>query len=116
MSSIRRLFRAPMLALALAACSGSASASHHVDGAEAHTLVEHGATLLDVRTQGEWEGGHLPGAVLVPIAELESRMSEVPRDHPVVVYCQSGGRSARATELLAAAGYDVHDLGGIGNW
>lgn len=116
MTTVRTVLATFVLALALAACSGSASASHHVSSTEAHTLVDQGATLLDVRTQGEWDSGHLPGAVLIPISELGARMSEVPHDHPVVVYCQSGGRSAQATELLASAGYDVHDLGGIGNW
>lgn len=117
MHTLRTALLTTALGLAIAACSGSASSqSHHVDSAEAHRLVEQGATLLDVRTEGEFAGGHLPGAVLVPVAELASRMSEVPRDRPVVVYCQSGGRSARAAEMLAAAGYDVHDLGGIASW
>lgn len=115
MSLVRSALLVLVVASTALACSSPADAQH-VSSAEAHTLVEHGATLLDVRTEGEWSSGHLPGAVLIPVAELEARMSEVPRDHPVVVYCQSGGRSARAAALLAAAGYDVHDLGGIDAW
>jgi rhodanese-related sulfurtransferase len=97
-------------------CSGGDGGSHRVASAEAHALVEAGATLLDVRTEAEWSAGHLPGAVLIPVGELGARIAEVPRDRPVVVYCQSGGRSAQAAEMLASAGYDVHDLGGIGSW
>lgn len=117
MTPIKNVFLAALLTLTLAACNGAgAQASHDVGSAQAHALVEQGATLLDVRTQGEWDGRHLPGAVLIPVQSLESRMSEIPRDHPVVVYCQSGGRAARATEMLVAAGYDAHNLGGIDAW
>lgn len=116
MKSIQTTFLAAMVLLAAASCSGGAGGSHRVDSARAHALVEGGATLLDVRTDGEWSAGHLPGATLIPVQELPERIAEVPRDRPVVVYCQSGGRSAHAAEMLAAAGYDVHDLGGIGSW
>lgn len=97
------------------ACS-SAQSQARVGSAEAHRLVEGGATLLDVRSDGEWAEGHLPGAVHIPVQQLSSRMGEVPRDHAVVVYCLSGGRSAQAASMLASAGYDVHDLGGMSNW
>jgi rhodanese-related sulfurtransferase len=43
-------------------------------------------------------------------------MAEVPRDHPVVVYCASGYRSARAASRLSSAGYDARDLGAMENW
>lgn len=80
-------------------------------------LARPDALLLDVRTPGEFSGGHLEGAVNVPVQELEQRLAEVgPTDRPVVVYCRSGVRSARAAGLLEAAGFTrVHDLGGIGN-
>ncbi|MFO0682752.1 MAG: rhodanese-like domain-containing protein [Sandaracinus sp.] len=97
-------------------CGSAESQSRRVDSARAHELVAQGATLLDVRTEGEWSEGHLAGAIHVPVQELDSRMSEVPHDHPVVVYCLSGGRSARAAAALAAAGYDVYDLGAMANW
>lgn len=80
---------------------------------EARALVDRGATLLDVRTPGEWERGHLDAALLIPVQELSSRLAEVPRDRPVVVYCASGRRSARAVQMLRGAGYEAHDLGGM---
>jgi len=96
--------------------ASGAGAVVRATGAEARALVASGATLLDVRSQEEFDARHLEGATLIPVDQLEGRIAEVPRDHPVVVYCQSGGRSASAARMLAAAGHDVHDLGGIGNW
>jgi rhodanese-related sulfurtransferase len=89
-----------------------------VDGAKAKELVSGGAVLLDVRTQGEFDGGHIDGAKLIPVQELSSRMDDVgAKDKPVVVYCASGMRSARAANMLAQAGYgEVYDLGAMGNW
>ncbi len=112
------------LALSLAAAGagcGSAEAEagravERATGAQARELVSAGATLLDVRSQEEFDARHLDGATLIPVDQLGGRIAEVPRDHPVVVYCQSGGRSSSAARMLASAGYEVHDLGGIGNW
>jgi rhodanese-related sulfurtransferase len=104
-----------VMAVPTIACS-SAQSQTRVDSAEAHRLVHEGATLLDVRSDAEWAEGHLPGAVHIPVQQLAQRMGEVPRDHGVVVYCLSGGRSAQAAAMLASAGYEVHDLGGMSNW
>ena len=87
-------------------------------GTEAKRLVAEGARLLDVRTPGEFAGGHIPGAILIPVQEIERRVNELePKDKPIVVYCASGGRSASAAHFLTLSGYkEVFDLGGIGNW
>ena len=61
--------------------------------------------LLDVRGPLEFQRRHLPGAVLLPLPELAARAAEVPRQGPVVVYCQSGVRSAQAVALLQGLGY-----------
>lgn len=80
-------------------------------------LVANGALLLDVRTPEEFREHHVEGAVNIPVQELASRMREVgSHERPVVVYCRSGGRSASAAALLKRAGYQVHDIGGMGNW
>ncbi len=70
------------------------------------------AFLLDVRTATEFAAGHIPGAVNVPVDELRARLSEVPRDRPVVTYCQVGQRGYLATRILLSAGYKVSNLGG----
>jgi adenylyltransferase/sulfurtransferase len=74
-------------------------------------------TLVDVREPGEHAQSRIEGAVLIPLGTLESRLSEIPRNKPVVVHCQSGGRSARAAGILRSHGYDAHNLrGGIRAW
>ena len=90
-----------------------------VSSSEARRLVEaEGARLLDVRTPCEFAAGNLPGAINVPVSELEGRMGEVgERGVPVVVYCASGVRSARAAGMLNSAGFaKVVNLGAMGRW
>jgi phage shock protein E len=83
----------------------------------ARELVANGAVLLDVRTQAEFSEQHIPGALNIPAHELEARLAELgPTTRPVVVHCRSGARSASAAQLLKRAGYEVLDIGGIGNW
>jgi hydroxyacylglutathione hydrolase len=74
--------------------------------------------LLDVRSREEWVAGHLPGAVNVPLGELEGRLDEVTRGRAVVVQCQTGARAAIAASLLRARGVaDVHLYsGGFAEW
>ena len=76
--------------------------------------------VLDVRNPPEFGGelGHLQGAHLVPLDELNDRLQEIPRDTPVVAVCQSGKRSARATEMLLKAGYEkvANVAGGLIQW
>ena len=81
-------------------------------------MREDGAFVLDVRTQEEWDAGHIPGATLIPLDQLASRVSEVPADQPVVVYCRSGNRSKSGRDILTAAGLEqVTSMnGGIGAW
>jgi rhodanese-related sulfurtransferase len=87
-----------------------------VDGTRAHALVAEGATLLDVRTEREFVGRHPEKAVNIPVGVLESRIGEISKDKPVVVYCESGGRSAMAAQLLASQGYEVYDLASVHAW
>jgi len=85
-------------------------------------VVEHSSAndycLLDVRQPQEYEQGHLPGAKLIPLAELRAGLQELDTDKETYVYCRSGNRSLSATALLADAGMtDVHNMsGGIDAW
>jgi phage shock protein E len=87
-------------------------------GEEARKLVAEGARLLDVRTVGEFSAGHLPGALNIPLGELERRLDSLgAKDHPIVAYCQSGQRSGLAKRLLVTNGFTaVHDLGAMSSW
>jgi rhodanese-related sulfurtransferase len=75
------------------------------------------ATVLDVREQGEYRQGHLPGAVNIPMGQLPARFGELDRAQPVYVVCASGNRSSAMTEVLTAAGFDaVNVAGGTNAW
>ncbi len=92
--------------------------ARQVTSKTAHLMVDTGAVLLDVRTPKEFEGGHLPGAINVPLPTLTSNpLALGDRQRPVVVYCQSGTRSALASVVLRRAGFSqVADLGPMGRW
>jgi hydroxyacylglutathione hydrolase len=69
--------------------------------------------VIDVRGASEWESGHLPGVHNIPLGSLQDRLAEIPTDLPLVVHCQSGGRSAIASSVLQAHGFkDVLNLAG----
>ena len=88
-----------------------------VGGGQAKRLVAEGATLVDVRTPGEFVAGHIDGAVNIPVPDFSQRAREIPKDRPVVLYCASGMRSAAAAGMLRRAGRpDVHNLGSISRW
>ncbi len=91
-------------------------ASAHAESGAKEAMAA-GATLIDVRTPGEFAEGHLAGAVNIPVDALQTRLNEVgAKDKPVVVYCRSGKRSARAKGLLKEAGYlKVFDLRAMSN-
>ncbi len=68
--------------------------------------------LVDVRTPQEYESGHIPGAVNIPVDDLRSRMSELPRDRTLAVYCQVGQRGYLATRILLQVGLSAVNIGG----
>jgi len=74
--------------------------------------------LLDVRTPEEYAEGHIKGAKLIPIQQLAEHLNEVPHDKQVYVYCKSGGRSSRASKLLASNGFsNIENIkGGFDAW
>ncbi len=82
-------------------------AAAHADGAE----------VIDVREPGEYLSGHVPGARLLPMGQLASRLSELDREQTVYVVCASGNRSKSMASLLAQQGFDtVNVAGGTSAW
>ena len=79
--------------------------------------VPDGAFVLDVREPDEWAAGHVPGAQHIPLGQLSARSAEIPRTDTVYVICRSGGRSARAAQALASAGWQtINVAGGMQSW
>ncbi len=75
--------------------------------------------VLDVRTQEEFDEGHIPGAVLIPDYEIAERAEKelTDKDALILVYCRSGRRSKNAAQILAELGYtNVKEFGGIIDW
>jgi rhodanese-related sulfurtransferase len=75
--------------------------------AEAYDLYQQDVFLLDVRTQEEWDSQHVPGATLIPLDQLESRLDELPQDQEIVVMCRSGNRSQTGQDILLNAGFET---------
>jgi hydroxyacylglutathione hydrolase len=90
--------------------SGSAVAHAHdtIDQISAKELAarlsSNGTVVIDVRSANEWDEGHLPSAIHIPLGYLADRIAEVPADRPIVVHCQAGARSAIAASLLKKLG------------
>jgi len=81
------------------------------------TKLAEGAKVIDVRTKGEFAGGHFPGAVNIPLDSLGSKLKTLgASETAIVVYCASGIRSAQAASSLRAAGFtDVTNAGSLGS-
>jgi rhodanese-related sulfurtransferase len=92
--------------------------SAEVSPRTASEAINAGAVLIDVREQSEYDELRIPGAVLIPLAQLPGRLAGIPDDRDVYVHCRMGSRSARAVDYLRAFGrpnsYNV--TGGIDAW
>lgn len=80
--------------------------------AAARLRADDGWQVVDVRTPEERPDGVIEGDVLIPLAELSARASEIDPQRPALIYCRSGARSAMAVAALRTAGYDAHNLAG----
>ena len=88
-----------------------------VGTAEAKQLIESGAQLVDVRTDVEYEAGHIPGARHVPLADVRREAEGLDKGKPVILYCRSGNRSGPAADAFAASGWDAQSIeGGLIAW
>lgn len=111
------------LLLLLTGCSGNTADSSYqqITQEEAKEMMDtQNVVILDVREQNEYDGGHIPGAVLLPVGSIdEAAAAEVipDKDSTVLVYCRSGNRSKTASSKLAELGYtNIYEFGGINTW
>jgi rhodanese-related sulfurtransferase len=116
----RRSIFCILLLLVVLPVSVDAAVARNLSPQEAFNLVEQRSDLylLDVRTPGEFQQTRLEGAHLIPIDQFVKRLSEVPKDRPILVYCAVGSRSAQVVNYLARQGYtEIYNLyGGIYSW
>ena len=126
---MKRLFTLLICLLLLAGCSaptdtGSAStqaAYLQITQEEAKSMMDsQEVIILDVREQNEYDGGHIPNAVLLPVGSItaDTAAEVIPsKDSAVLVYCRSGNRSKTASAALADLGYtEIYEFGGINSW
>ena len=89
---------------------------------EAKSMMEEqpDAVILDVREQDEYDAGHIPGAVLLPVGTINQETAAsaiLEKDTVVLVFCRSGNRSKTASQALADLGYtQIYEFGGIKDW
>lgn len=120
-----------LTALFLLACSSMAYAELtpplpgapsyiNIDVEKAHEMLEENPEqiiLLDVRTEEEYNAGYIPGAVNIPLPDLENRFAELDKSKTLIVHCQSGDRSKTASDTLAQHGFIVYNMpGGLNAW
>lgn len=116
-----------LLLLLLTGCGGTASNAssendyQQISQEEAKEMMDtQDVIILDVREQDEYDSGHIPGAVLLPVGTIdeETAAEVIPeKDSTVLVYCRSGNRSKTASSALAELGYtNIYEFGGINTW
>ncbi len=109
--------------LLLTGCSGGTSDGSYeqiTQEAAKEMMDTQEVIVLDVREQSEYDSGHIPGAVLLPVGSIdeETATAVIPeKDSTVLVYCRSGNRSKTASSTLAGLGYtNIYEFGGINTW
>ena len=124
---MKRILPLFLLLLLLTGCGGTASNAssesdyQQISQEEAQEMMDtQDVIILDVREQDEYDSGHIPGAVLLPVGTIdeETAAEVIPeKDSTVLVYCRSGNRSKTASSALAELGYtNIYEFGGINTW
>jgi len=75
-------------------------------------LIKNGALIVDVRSKGEYQGGHVKGSINIPLDVLNSNLSKIAKDKTIITCCASGMRSGSAKRILLANGYAAVHNGG----
>lgn len=111
------------LLLLFTGCGGSTADNSYqqITQEEAKEMMDtQEVIVLDVREQNEYDSGHIPGAVLLPVGTIDedTAAAVIPeKDSTVLVYCRSGNRSKTASSTLAELGYtNIYEFGGINTW
>jgi phage shock protein E len=82
-------------------------------GVDYKSLIQNGGIIIDVRTKGEFQGGHINGSLNIPLNVLSNNISKLKKDKAIITCCASGMRSASAKSILKSSGFtEVHNGGG----
>jgi rhodanese-related sulfurtransferase len=112
------VMRGPAMFSFFHSASAQTSATAALNQTTFQELMQQGAILVDVRTSGEFAGGHMRDAVNIPVDVIGDAAPQLgATDRPVIVYCRSGNRSSQAARILRSLGYtQVHDIQVPRNW
>ena len=120
---MKRILAILLALFLLTGCGGSQadSSDQQITQEEAKEMMDtQEVIILDVREQEEYDSGHIPGAVLLPVGTIDENTAAqaIPeKDSTVLVYCRSGNRSKTASSALAELGYtNIYEFGGINTW
>ena len=123
---MRRIFSLMFILVLLTGCGDTSSTGKNTyeqitqEAAKEMMDTMDDAIVLDVREQDEFDAGHIPGAILLPVGTItaDTAAAVIPeKDTVVLVYCRSGNRSKTASAALAELGYtEVYEFGGINTW
>ena len=119
---MKKLSFSLILLILLSSCLFSKGESYkriYMDEAKALMEESEGYILLDVRTKEEYESGYIPGAINIPLSDInENVVSSLPdKSQMILVYCRSGNRSRQASDKLSKLGYtNIIEIGGINSW
>ena len=115
-----------VMLLAFSGCGGvpqgKAAGYQQITAEDAKVMIDEleDEIILDVREQEEYDAGHIPDAILLPVGMIDEDTAEgtIPeKDTVVLVYCRSGNRSKTASQALAELGYtQIYEFGGINDW
>jgi rhodanese-related sulfurtransferase len=103
----------------LSACGIGSEGYRNVTTEEAKQLIDNKeVVVLDVRTPEEYQDGHIPNAILIPLQELENKLNDLDKEEPYLVVCRSGNRSAQASEILTSNSFaNIYNMaGGMNDW
>ena len=111
-----------ILLLLSVSCMGESSQDSSAPYRDPEALAELIASdepyiLIDVRRDDEFQRGYIPTSINIPVDSIAANPPDIPRDSTIILYCQSGVRSARALSLFKELGFtDLTDFGAIGRW
>jgi len=119
MKKLQILLCAAALPAILTCCAAKPAAPTKITPEEAQKMMSGDVIILDVRTQDEYDSGHIPNAICLPVDQVAAQAESVlpDKNQTILVYCRSGARAATASQTLADMGYtNVYNFGGILSW